>query len=178
MPLTFLQCIRMVLNKNGITGGWNKESMPMARLMSEAVMMPYVFFSLGSAMYRSVPSKFVTIYRDGKLLIVNGAGTGVAGYGNVANQVGQSNADHPILQPLLYDPAAAAGSRFLTTLPQSTVPRMYHSTATLLPDGRVMLTGSNPNADVSKIKYQTEYRIEYISRALPPCFIWRVIGVS
>ncbi|KAF5333967.1 hypothetical protein D9611_014940 [Ephemerocybe angulata] len=29
----------------------------------------------------------------------------------------------------------------------SAIPRMYHSSATLLPDGSVMVTGSNPNAD-------------------------------
>lgn len=29
----------------------------------------------------------------------------------------------------------------------STVPRLYHSTAILLPDGSIMTAGSNPNAD-------------------------------
>ena len=49
---------------------------------------------------------------------------------------------------------------------------MYHSTATLLPDGRIFLAGSNPNYDVTTVKYQTEFRIEYISRKSPihlPC---------
>ncbi|KAG8697251.1 hypothetical protein FRC11_000157, partial [Ceratobasidium sp. 423] len=66
--------------------------------------------------------------------------------------------------PVLYDPAAAAGSRFSSAgMPTSDIARLYHSVATLLPDGRVMITGSNPNADVETRKYATEYRVEYIS---------------
>lgn len=70
------------------------------------------------------------------------------------------------MRPVLYDPAAAPGKRIITSgMPTSNIPRMYHSTATLLPDGRVFIAGSNPNADVSNRKYATEYRIEYFSRA-------------
>lgn len=48
-------------------------------------------------------------------------------------------------------------------LGSSTVPRLYHSTALLLPDGSVMVSGSNPNPDVTigkGVKYPTEYRVE------------------
>jgi hypothetical protein len=38
---------------------------------------------------------------------------------------------------------------------------------TLLPDGRVMITGSNPNGDVETRPYATEYRVEYISPVSP-----------
>lgn len=34
---------------------------------------------------------------------------------------------------------------------------------TLLPDGRVMIAGSNPNNDVETRPYKTEYQVEYIS---------------
>jgi hypothetical protein len=37
---------------------------------------------------------------------------------------------------------------------------MYHSSATLLPDGSVWISGSNPNADVSTKHWATEYRVE------------------
>jgi len=45
---------------------------------------------------------------------------------------------------------------------------MYHSTASLLPDGSVIIAGSNPNADVTTKKYATEYRVEYFR---PPYYI-------
>lgn len=52
-------------------------------------------------------------------------------------------ADNPVLQPVIYNPSAAAGSRF-TTMPGSSIPRLYHSTAILLPSGEVLVAGSNP----------------------------------
>lgn len=72
----------------------------------------------------------------GQLFGVNGAGTGVAGYGNDSWAIGQSYADNPVLTPAIYDPAAPAGKRWSRDgLSASTIPRMYHSSATLLPDG-------------------------------------------
>jgi hypothetical protein len=57
----------------------------------------------------------------------------------VKDQIGESDADHPAA-PMIYDPAAPAGSRFSSEgLMASKIPRMYHSTATLTPDGTVML---------------------------------------
>ncbi|KAG8713414.1 hypothetical protein FRC08_013276 [Ceratobasidium sp. 394] len=138
---TSAQCSRLVLTPAGIAAGWKVESMPYGRVMPDATILP-----------------------DGKILIVNGAKTGTAGYGNVPDQVGQSNADNPAFQPLLYDPAAPAGSRFSSAgMPTSKIARMYHSVSTLLPDGRVLITGSNPNLDVETRKYPTEYQVEYIS---------------
>lgn len=76
------------------------------------------------------------ILPTGKIVILNGAGTGVAGYGNDSWAVGESYADNPVLTPAVYDPSAPAGSRWSRDgLSASTIPRMYHSTATLLPDG-------------------------------------------
>ncbi|KAJ7036655.1 glyoxal oxidase N-terminus-domain-containing protein [Mycena alexandri] len=138
---TSAQCIRMVLNAAGIAAGWKVETMPQGRIMVDMVLLP-----------------------DGRVMLVNGARTGVAGYGNVGNQVGQSNADNPAFTPVIYDPAAPAGSRFSTSgLVASTIPRLYHSTATLTPNGTVMLAGSNPNNDVTTVKYPTEYRLEFYS---------------
>ncbi|CAE6477471.1 unnamed protein product [Rhizoctonia solani] len=101
---------------------------------------------------------------NGQIFMVNGANQGVAGYGNVSWAIGQSYADQPVYKPIIYDPNAPAGSRWSRAgLDQSTVARMYHSSATILPDGSVFVTGSNPNADYnvgSNVKYPTEYRVE------------------
>ena len=133
----------------------------------------------------------------GQVLCLNGAGTGaiscptchplatqlkfpgVAGYGNDSWAIGQSYADHPILNPAIYNLSAPGGSQWSRDgLSASAVPRMYHSTATLLPDGEgtavlfrdvltkctgsVLVAGSNPNPDYvdSGIPYPTEYRLE------------------
>ncbi|KAF7358228.1 hypothetical protein MVEN_00871500 [Mycena venus] len=101
---------------------------------------------------------------DGRVLCVNGAATGTAGYGNTSWAIGMSYADNPILTPAIYDPAKPAGSRWSRDgLKASTIPRMYHSSAVLLPDGAVLIAGSNPNSDLNvgpNIKYPTEYRVE------------------
>ncbi|KAF7374865.1 hypothetical protein MSAN_00372500 [Mycena sanguinolenta] len=101
---------------------------------------------------------------DGRILCINGAKSGTAGYGNNTWAINQSYADGPLLTPAIYDPSQPAGSRWNRDgLNPSTIPRMYHSSATLLPDGAVLIAGSNPNADLNvgpTIKYPTEYRVE------------------
>ncbi|KAJ3486444.1 hypothetical protein NLI96_g4231 [Meripilus lineatus] len=101
---------------------------------------------------------------NGQLLYVNGAGTGVAGYGNDTWAIGQSYADNPVFTPAIYDPSAPAGKRWTRDgISASPIPRMYHSTAILLADGAVLISGSNPNADYNvgpNVKYPTEYRTE------------------
>ncbi|KAL0946774.1 hypothetical protein HGRIS_012948 [Hohenbuehelia grisea] len=135
------QCARMVLTDAGIAKGWQVEEMPQPRTMLDMVMLP-----------------------TGQIVIVNGAGSGISGYGNVVNQVGASNADHPVLTPLVYDPSAAPGKRFSSKgMPSSDIPRLYHSVATLTPKGDVMIAGSNPNLDRSELMYGTEYRVEWLS---------------
>jgi len=135
------QCSRMVLTPEGISAGWQVEEMPGPRLMVDAVQLP-----------------------TGDLLLVNGAGTGIAGYGNVQNQVGASNADNPVFTPVLYSPSKERGSRFSEAgMPRSEIPRLYHSVASLTPSGEIMIAGSNPNLDRSDIEYGTEYRVEWLS---------------
>lgn len=74
---------------------------------------------------------------NGQLLYVNGAGTGVAGYGNDTWAIGQSYADNPVFTPAIYDPSAPAGKRWTRDgISASPIPRMYHSTAILLADGK------------------------------------------
>ena len=101
---------------------------------------------------------------DGRILQLNGAGLGTAGYGNAWWAVGQSFADEPRLQAMYFDPKAPSGQRW-SKAGLTTIPRMYHSTATLLMDGSVMVSGSNPNADYippaySNYTYFTQYQVE------------------
>lgn len=56
------QCSRMTLTSAGIAGGWKTETLPEARVMGEGVLLP-----------------------DGRVLIINGAKTGVAGYGEYSS---------------------------------------------------------------------------------------------
>jgi Domain of unknown function (DUF1929) len=114
---------------------------------------------------------------DGTMLLLNGAQYGVAGYGQRTGQTptfaqmpyGESLATGPVLQPVIFNPSAPAGSRFSAAgLSSSTIPRMYHSSAVLLPDGSVMVAGSNPHADVVvNTVYPTTWTAEYF---YPPYF--------
>ncbi|GAA5836857.1 hypothetical protein JCM11251_005807 [Rhodosporidiobolus azoricus] len=102
---------------------------------------------------------------DGRLVLINGIGKGTAGYGNTSWAIGESFGDDPVHTIRYYDYTAKNGSRFSDDIAESTVDRMYHSSATLLPDGSVFSSGSNPNADYvpdgfAGYKYFTEYRVE------------------
>ncbi|GAA5868265.1 hypothetical protein JCM8547_002299 [Rhodosporidiobolus lusitaniae] len=134
------QVARIKLDAAGIKKGWEVDTMPIPRVMGDAILMP-----------------------DGKVLIVNGAQQGIAGYGNVKDEVGASNARSPAKQPILYDPTAAKGKRFSKNFPKATYERLYHSSATLLPSGEVWIAGSNPNDGVSATTYATRYQVEILS---------------
>ncbi|RSH80521.1 uncharacterized protein EHS24_009101 [Apiotrichum porosum] len=83
---------------------------------------------------------------DRRLLFVNGAGTGTAGYGTDTWAVGHSYADNPQYQSYYLDKSKPAGQRW-SKAATSKIARMYHSSAVLLPDGSVAVAGSNPNPD-------------------------------
>jgi hypothetical protein len=104
---------------------------------------------------------------DGTFLIVNGAHQGRAGF-NLAKD--------PNLSALLYDPSQPVHSRIFI-LNNTIVARLYHSEATLLPDGRVLVSGSDPNPDTPiNGPFPEEMRLEvylppYLTSGLtPPTF--------
>ncbi|KAK7969552.1 WSC domain-containing protein [Apiospora saccharicola] len=83
---------------------------------------------------------------DGTYLIANGAKEGVAGFG-LAND--------PNYQAVLYDPSKPFGQR-MSIMASTIVARLYHSEAITLLDGRVLITGSDPEDGV----HPEEMRVE------------------
>ncbi|XP_010271447.1 PREDICTED: aldehyde oxidase GLOX-like [Nelumbo nucifera] len=92
---------------------------------------------------------------DGQVLMINGAKSGVAGW-----ELGRN----PELYPVIYRPNSPSGSRFHVQNP-TTIPRMYHSSALLLRDGRVLVGGSNPHEfyNFTGVLYPTELSLEAFS---------------
>lgn len=118
--------------------------------------------------------QFITL-PDGTMLVINGGANGTAGYATATGQTllygdmpwGMSLASAPVLKPAIYDPTKPSGSRWSDAgLGESKIPRLYHSSALLLPDASVLVAGSNPNVDVNTTTvFPTQYKAE---RFYPP----------
>lgn len=96
----------------------------------------------------------MTILPTGDVLLVNGAQNGTSAW---------NDAEEPALAPALYKTKEKRHHRFQELAP-TTIPRMYHSVSVLLPDGKVLIAGSNTH-DGYKFdhKYPTELRVEKFS---------------
>ncbi|PIA62504.1 hypothetical protein AQUCO_00200488v1 [Aquilegia coerulea] len=92
----------------------------------------------------------------GDVIIINGAGNGTAGWEAAIN---------PVLNPVLYLTYEPDPSRRFNVLSPSPIPRLYHSAAILLPDGRIMVGGSNPHRlyNFTDVLYPTELSLEAFS---------------
>jgi hypothetical protein len=71
---------------------------------------------------------------DGTFLILNGAETGEAGF---------ALAEIPNLNAILYDSRKPRHQR-MSIMANTTIARLYHSEAVVMDDGRVLVTGSDP----------------------------------
>ncbi len=120
-------------------------------------------------------SQFIVL-PNGKFLLLNGVQKGTGGYALFTKNTtepnmpfGRSLATDPVMTPVIYDPNAPKGSRWSNQgLSPSKIPRLYHSSAMLLPDGSIIAAGSNPNPDVNLTTvYPTEYRADIF---FPPYF--------
>ncbi|KAI0037117.1 glyoxal oxidase precursor [Vararia minispora EC-137] len=136
------QCSRIMLTEEGIKRGWVVEHMIEERIMPEMIHLP-----------------------NGQILIINGGRTGYAAVRYHRKLVGEGNADHPVLTPVLYTPGLPLGERFSNKgMPTSDIPRMYHSSVTLTPQGNVWVGGSNPSPNFTLpapgVKFPSEVRIE------------------
>ncbi|MCJ1398945.1 hypothetical protein MMC11_002146 [Xylographa trunciseda] len=100
----------------------------------------------------------ITALPDGTYIILNGATHGVAGFGLATG---------PNLNAILYNPAAPVNQR-MSVMANTTVARLYHSEAILMNDGRVMVSGSDPQDGVNP----EEYRVEVF---IPP---YRMTGLT
>ena len=88
----------------------------------------------------------------GDVIIINGASRGTAGWNDAVG---------PVLTPVLYRTGKPLGRRFLVLNP-TTIPRMYHSSAVLLPGGGILVGGSNPHRryNFTGKPYPTELSLE------------------
>ncbi len=80
----------------------------------------------------------------------------------------QEDAPLARLQPEIYDPVADRWTPMAT----STVPRLYHSTAILLPDGRVLSAGSNPEGG-THVKWDQDPEEEMRLEIFSPPYLFR-----
>ncbi|XP_008793761.1 aldehyde oxidase GLOX-like [Phoenix dactylifera] len=91
------------------------------------------------------------ILPTGHILIINGAKQGCAGW---------QMATTASYNPYLYEPKESLGNRF-SVLNSTGIARMYHSSAIVLPDGRILVAGSNPyRLYTFGVAYPTELRVE------------------
>ncbi|KAF7298060.1 hypothetical protein HMN09_01027300 [Mycena chlorophos] len=141
------QCSRITLTPAGIAAGWEVERMPETRILTQSVILP-----------------------NGDVLLINGAHTGYSGYPSVGNaNLTSSNSANPAMRPLLYRTSFPAGQRFTQDgLSASTIPRMYHSSASITAKGVIMVAGSNPQPEVVApgtpgFAFPTEFRVEYLT---------------
>ncbi|RVW96246.1 Aldehyde oxidase GLOX1 [Vitis vinifera] len=91
----------------------------------------------------------------GDVLMLNGAEQGTSAWGA---------AEVPNFTPVLYSPQKPMNERF-TELEPTSIARMYHSSSAVLPDGKILVAGSNtnPGYNFKGVKYPTEMRVEKFS---------------
>ncbi|XP_004243010.4 aldehyde oxidase GLOX [Solanum lycopersicum] len=95
------------------------------------------------------------ILPDGDIIIINGASRGTAGW---------NNAISPVTTPVIYRPNMRRDNRF-SIMKAASRPRLYHSSAILMTDGRVLVGGSNPQEyyNFTGVEFPTDLSLEAFS---------------
>ncbi|XP_057440719.1 aldehyde oxidase GLOX [Lotus japonicus] len=103
---------------------------------------------------------------NGYIIIINGVKSGTAGW---------EHGRDPVLTPVIYHPSETDSGKRFTVMSPASKPRLYHSSAVLLRDGRVLVGGSNPHIfyNFTGVDYPTDLSLEafsppYLSLALDP----------
>lgn len=145
------------------------DSLPSGRSMGQLILLPdgKIWFgngvTKGTAGYNTDPnsigkvraapsSQLTSLFRSHCVY------EKLTGFGTF-QPVGQSYGDAPERNVHVYDPHGNDGKRFRHA-GRLTTGRMYHSSATLLADGSVLVGGSNPNADESSDHWATVRSVE------------------
>ncbi|KAM1994725.1 hypothetical protein ACFX16_010885 [Malus domestica] len=91
----------------------------------------------------------------GDVVIINGAALGAAGW---------ENGRDPVTTPVIYRPSEVLNRRF-SVMTGSSRARLYHSAAVLVPDGRILVGGSNPHIyyNFTGVEYPTDLSLEAFS---------------
>ncbi|MED6169790.1 hypothetical protein PIB30_024603 [Stylosanthes scabra] len=99
----------------------------------------------------------ILILPTGEIIIINGAEYGTAGW---------ERARQPVLKPVIFRPSEPTHSRWrFTVMSPASRPRLYHSSAVLLKDGRILVGGSNPHVfyNFTAVEYPTDLSLEAFS---------------
>jgi hypothetical protein len=129
-------------------GNQRDVSQPFCRFLGPSLLCICDPWALHSPVSRRLMTCMVAL-PDGTFMILNGAQHEIAGFDGV---------DSPNLSALLYDPSQPIGAR-ISILNTTMIAPMYNSEATLLRDGRVLASGSDPNPNGKQI-FLEELRIE------------------